>query len=133
MAWHVKHNRALHDRVLVLNVTIEPMPFVRPEDRLSFAEEAPNLWRATAHFGFMDRPDIPALLDEAKSRGCGILVDDVTYYVGRETVVSRPDGQGLPVWVESIFAMMERNAAQVTDFFRLPVEKVVEIGRQIAI
>jgi KUP system potassium uptake protein len=133
MAWHVKHNRALHSRIMVINVSIEPMPWVRKEDRLRVVQEAPNFWRATAYFGFMERPDIPAVLDEAKQKGCNLLLDDVTYYVGRETVVSREDGRGLPIWEEAMFAVMERNAAQVTDFFRLPVDQVVEIGRQIAI
>ncbi len=133
MAWHVKHNRALHERVMILNVSIEPVPWVRKEDRIEFVEEAPSLWRVTANFGFMERPDIPAVLAEAKQKGCGILLEDVTYYVGHETVVSREDGRGLPKFVEKIFAMMERNAAQVTDFFRLPVDQVVEIGRQVAI
>jgi KUP system potassium uptake protein len=133
MAWHVKHNRALHSRIMVINVSIEPMPWVRKEDRLRVVQEAPNFWCATAYFGFMERPDIPAVLDEAKQKGCNLLLDDVTYYVGRETVVSREDGRGLPIWEEAMFAVMERNAAQVTDFFRLPVDQVVEIGRQIAI
>jgi KUP system potassium uptake protein len=133
MAWHVKHNRALHERIMVLNVSIEPVPWVRKEDRLSFKEEAPNLWRGFAHFGFMERPDIPSLLQEARERGCGIAAGDVTYYVGRETIVPREDGAGLPRWLQGIFAVMDRNAWQVTDFFRLPVDKVVEIGRQVAI
>jgi KUP system potassium uptake protein len=133
MKWHVKHNRALHERIMIMNVSVEPVPYVRGEDRLHFFQEAPNLWRATANFGFMERPDIPALLHEAQAKGCGIATDDVTYYVGRETVVSREDGEGLPHWLEAIFATMERNSAQVTDFFRLPVDQVVEIGRQVAI
>lgn len=133
MAWHVKHNRALHERVLVLNVSIEPVPWVRKDDRVTFIQEAPNFWRATAYFGFMERPDIPAVLRAAKEMGCNLLLDDVTYYVGHETVVSREDGKGLPHFVEAIFAVLDRNAAQVTDFFKLPLDKVVEIGRQIAI
>ena len=133
MAWHVKHSRALHERIMVINVSIEPVPWVRKEDRLLVVQEAPDFWRATANFGFMERPDIPAVLSEAKEKGCNILLDDVTYYVGRETVVSRVNGQALPKWQESLFAAMERNANQVTDFFRLPVDQVVEIGRQVAI
>jgi KUP system potassium uptake protein len=133
MAWHVKHNRALHERVMVINVSIEPVPFVREEDRLRFHVEAPNFWRATVNYGFMERPEIPPILEEAKARGCDLNLGDVTYYVGRETVVSRADGKGLPKWQELIFAAMERNASQVTDFFRLPVDQVVEIGRQVAI
>jgi KUP system potassium uptake protein len=133
MSWHVKHNRSLHESVMVINVSIEPVPFVRPEDRLRFFPEGPNFWRATVNYGFMERPEIPPVLEEAKARGCDICLNDVTYYVGRETVVSRTDGKGLPKWEELIFAAMERNAAQVTDFFRLPVDQVVEIGRQVAI
>ena len=133
MSWHVKHNRALHERIMVVNVSIEPVPFIHPADRFSFFEEAPNFWRATANYGFMERPAIPPILEEARQGGCDIDLDDVTYYVGRETVVARPDGGGLPKWREFIFAIMERNALQVTDFFRLPVDQVVEIGRQVAI
>ncbi len=133
MAWHVKHNRSLHERIMVINVSIEPVPVVRKEDRLRFFAEAPNFWRATVNYGFMERPAIPPVLEEAKERGCDLNLDDVTYYVGRETVVPRTDGKGLPRWQEAIFAAMERNADQVTDFFRLPVDQVVEIGRQVAI
>ena len=133
MAWHVKHNRALHEKVMVINVCVEPIPFVDEPDRLHFFLEAPNFWRATANFGFMERPDIPAILLKAKERGCYISVDDITYYVGRETVVSREDGSGLPEWAEVLYAAMERNSAHVSDFFRLPPDQVVEIGRQVAI
>ena len=133
MTWHVKHNRSLHERIMVLNVSIEPVPWVRAEDRVRTVQEAPNFWRATAYFGFMERPDIPPVLKEAKQKGCDLLLDDVTYYVGRETVVSREDGKGLPKWRESLFAVMERNAVQVTDYFKLPEDQVVEIGRKVAV
>ncbi len=133
MSWHVRHNRALHERILIINVSIELVPFIHPTDRFRFYEEAPNFWRAAVHYGFMERPAIPPILERAKAEGCDLDLSDVTYYVGRETVVSRPDGKGLPKWQELIFAAMERNAAQVTDFFRLPVDQVVEIGRQVAI
>ena len=133
MAWHVHHNRALHERVMVLNVSIEPVPWVRNEDRLRFVQEAPNLWRAAASFGFMERPDIPAALREAKEKGCSISLEDVTYYIGHETVMSREDGEGLPTWEVSLFSVMDRNEAKVTDFFKLPRNDVVEIGREVAI
>jgi KUP system potassium uptake protein len=133
MSWHVKHNRALHEKIMIVNVSVEPVPWVAPSDRLRFFQEAPGVWRATGNFGFMERPDIPAILEEARSRGCPISLSDVTYYVGRETVVPREDGSGLPAWIEGAFAAMDRNAATVTDFFRLPPDQVVEIGRQVAI
>ena len=81
----------------------------------------------------MERPHIPELLYASKALGCTIDLDDVTYYVGHETVVGREDGKGLPAWQERIFAVMERNAAHVSDFFSLPNDQVVEIGRQVAI
>ena len=133
MSWHVKHNRALHERIMIINVSIESVPFIHPTDRFRFFEEAPNFWRASVHYGFMERPSIPPLLEEANAEGCDLDLSDVTYYVGRETVVSRPDGKGLPKWKQFIFAAMERNASQVTEVFRLPVDQVVEIGRQVAI
>ncbi len=81
----------------------------------------------------MERPNIPALLKTAHARGCNIDLDDITYYVGHETVISRNDRKGLPRWFEAIFAAMQRNSAHVADYFRLPSDAVVEIGRQIAI
>jgi KUP system potassium uptake protein len=133
MVWHVKHNRALHEHLFVLRVEILSVPWVSPGNRISFKEVAPNFWRAEAHFGFMERPNIPVLLTTSKSLGCTVDLDDVTYYVGHETVVAREDGMGLPAWQERIFAVMERNAVHVSDFFSLPSDQVVEIGRQVAI
>jgi KUP system potassium uptake protein len=133
MLWHVKHNRALHEHVFVLRVEIQSVPWVSPANRLGIAELAPNFWRADARFGFMERPHIPELLADSKALGCTIDLDDVTYYVGHETVVSREDHKGLPAWQERIFAVMERNATHVSDFFSLPNDQVVEIGRQVAI
>jgi len=133
MVWHVKHNRALHEQLFVLQVTILPVPWVKDSDRISVTEVFPKFWRAEARYGFMERPDIPALLTASKSQGCQVDLSDVTYYVGHETVVRREDGKGLPAWQEELFALMERNAAHVSDFFRLPNDRVVEIGRQIAI
>jgi KUP system potassium uptake protein len=133
MIWHVRHNRALHEHVFVLRVEILSVPWVSSRDRIALTEVAPNFWRADTRFGFMERPHIPDLLLNSKSLGCTVDVGDVTYYVGHETVVSREDGLGLPAWQERFFAVMERNAIHVSDFFSLPNDQVVEIGRQVAI
>ena len=133
MVWHVKHNRALHERLFILTVIIRQVPWVRDDERLAFEEVAPNFWRATARYGFMERPDIPALLAHAHARGCKLDLSDVTYYVGHETIVPREDGAHLPRWLEAIYAAMQRNSVHVSDFFRLPGDSVVEIGREIAI
>src|SRR5262249_54536711 len=128
-----KHNRALHECLFVLRVEILSVPWVRTDNRISLEECAPNFWRAEARFGFMERPHIPELLAAGKSLGCTADLGDVTYYVGHETVISRKDGRGLPAWQERIFIVMERNAVHVSDFFSLPTDQVVEIGRQVAI
>jgi len=133
MIWHVRHNRALHEHILVLRVEILPVPYVSQRNRMTVAQVAPNYWRAEARFGFMERPHIPELLGFGKSLGCTIDLNDVTYYVGHETVIGREDGKGLPAWQEQLFAVMERNAVHVSDFFSLPNDQVVEIGRQVAI
>jgi KUP system potassium uptake protein len=132
LQWHLKHSRALHQRVFILNVSTEMVPYVETADRLHFEQVAPGFWRGVAKFGFMQRPDIPALLQVAHDHGCAITTEDITYFVGHETVVARGAG-GLPRWVEALFAFMQRNSAHVTDYFRLPAETVVEVGREIAI
>jgi KUP system potassium uptake protein len=133
LVWHIKHNRALHQHVLVLRVEIQSVPWVSGRDRMTVTEIAPDFWRADARYGFMERPHIPELLAAGKLLGCTVDLDDVTYYVGHETVISREEGDGLPAWQERFFAVMERNATHVSDFFSLPNDQVVEIGRQVAI
>ncbi|MDQ6869675.1 MAG: KUP/HAK/KT family potassium transporter [Pseudomonadota bacterium] len=133
MDWHVKHNRALHEQLLALRVVTESIPWVNESERQSVIAVVPNFWRATARYGFMERPDIPALLRQAQAQGCPLQLDDVTYYVGHETIVHREDGTAIARWEEALFAAMERNAVHVSDFFRLPSDSVVEIGRQVAI
>ena len=133
MSWHVKHSRALHRTLFVLTGTIEAVPWIDPAQRLSVSEIAPNFWRAEARYGFLERPDIPELLRQAHERGCTIDLSDVTYYVGHETVLPAENDKLLPHWVEALFALMQRNSTHLTDYFKLPIEQVVEIGREVSI
>jgi KUP system potassium uptake protein len=133
MIWHLSHSRSLHERLFVLTVETDSAPWVNDAKRLAMAEVAPQFWRVSARYGFMERPDIPALLRQAHERGCGIDLSDITYYVGHETVLSRDDGKGLPKWIAACFEVMQRNSVHLSDYFRLPSDAVVEIGRQISI
>ena len=133
MLWHLKQNRALHEHVLVLRVLTESRPRVLWPELMTIAKEGENFWRVTTHFGFMQRPDIPRLMHQAAQKGCGVGLDDVIYYVGHEIILHKERGPALPHWQEALFAAMLRNASHVTDYFRLPSEQVVEIGRQISI
>jgi KUP system potassium uptake protein len=133
LVWHLKHNRALHEPVIIMGLGFGSTPRVDPEHRIALTQLAPQFWRADVRYGFMETPDIPKLLAECKVRGCVIDLKDITYYVGHETIISREDGKGLPRWQEAAFAVMFRNAARLSDFLKLPNDQIVEIGRQIAI
>ena len=128
MVRHLKHNRALHDRLFILTVTTELIPWVRRSERFVIEELAPQFWRASARYGFMEHQDIPALLRLAHAQGCGIDLSDITYYVGHVTVVPGDDAKALPRWVEALFALMQRNSLHLTDYFELPPDAVVEVG-----
>ena len=109
-------------------------PWTAPDERLTIASLAPNFWRGTARYGFMERPDIPHLLHQTPALGCHLQLDDVTYYVGHETIVRAEDGRrALWPWEQALYAAMARNALHVSDFLRLPSDSVVEIGRQVSI
>lgn len=132
MLWHVKHNRALQENVFVLNAVTESIPWVKNSERLLVTEVHPNYWRATARFGFMEKPDIPSVIKQACLLN-SLNLDDVVYYVGHGTIVPSEDARGLAKLQEALYIAMERNSVHVSDFFRLPNDNVVLIGRRIAI
>jgi KUP system potassium uptake protein len=133
MKWHVRMNRALHEHLLVLTIVIESVPWVLEHDRLTLEEFAPDFWRATVHYGFMERPDIPAVLRSSHALGCPLQLHDVTYYVGHESIIRAESAPRLPAWEVIPYAWMVRNAAHVNDILHLPSDSVVEIGREIAL
>ena len=133
MLWYLSHARALHDRVFILRLDSLPQPWSRYVGRLSIEKLAPGFWRGSASYGFMERPNVPMLMREAELDGCDIDLADVTYFIGHETVVPRENGVGLPRWIVLPFAFMQRNSAHAADYFRLPPNAVVEIGREVAI
>jgi len=131
--WHVAHNRALHRHIVVLTIMITQHAWVQEEMRFTAEKIAPDFWRLIGTYGFMEKPDIPKLLQQARAAGCELDLSDVTYYVGHETVIHCPDGKGLPLWQEKIYALLQRNSAKITDYLHLPSDSVVEIGRQIEV
>jgi KUP system potassium uptake protein len=133
VVWHLRHIRSLHGSIVIANVVTELVPYVAAEERVDVQEIAPQVWRVHVHFGFMEQPDIPALLQRAQAKGYPVDSSNVTYFIGRETVVRREDGKGLPRLVQSVFAFLLRNSSEAIEYFRLPRDMVVEIGRQFAI
>lgn len=133
MFWHVQLNRALQQRVVVLQWSILSVPRVAEGDRFTINQEAPDFWRVEAKYGFMEMPDVPRLLAFCMAAGCPIDLSDVTYYVGRTSIVPREDGKGLPTWQRAPFAAMTRNSARMSDYLKVPNDRLVEIGRQIPV
>lgn len=132
MLWHVDHSRSLHETLIALRVSILQVPWVGESERLHITEIAPNFWSLEAHYGFMERPRLPELLQSAHAHGCAVDPTQAVFYVGHNRVLPSSHSK-LRRWQQSLFMLMERNAAHASDVFGLPGEQVVEIGRQLKI
>ena len=131
----VKHNHVLHQRVVLVTVLIEESPRIADEDRAEIIEVIPGITRVILHYGFMQYPTIYEGLTLACQQGKlpGIDLTDITYYIGRETIIPREDVPGMWVWRESLFAFLQRNAERSAAFFGVPTRQVVEYGTEIEI
>lgn len=131
----VKHNRVLHERVVLVTVLIEEVPHVPDEERAEVIEIIPAIARVVLHYGFMQNPTIYEGLKLACRQGKlpGIDLSDITYYVGRETIIPREDVPGMWVWRESLFAFLQRNAERSAAFFGVPTGQVIEFGTELEI
>jgi KUP system potassium uptake protein len=129
---NLKHNRVLHERVIFLTVTTEDVSFVPLSDRVEITMLAEGFWRVIAHYGFRQEPDVPDILELAAAKGLEFRKDQTTYFLGRETIISAPK-PGMARWRERLFGIMVRNARPATSYFRLPPDRVVELGTQVEI
>jgi KUP system potassium uptake protein len=131
----VKHNQVLHQRVLLVTVQIEESPRVTDEDRADVYEISPGITRVILHYGFMQYPTVFEGLKLAcqQAKLPRINLSNVTYYIGRETIIPREDIPGMWVWREAVFAFLQRNAERTAAFFDVPTGQVVEFGTEIEI
>ncbi len=128
----LKHYKAMHEQVILLTVVTEEVSHLRNDERLEFDELGGGMYRVAARYGFMEEPDIPALLKRvSEEHGLKIPPMDTTYFLGRETLIVTVRPSGMATWREKIFASMMRNAESAARFFRLPPNRVVELGAQI--
>ncbi len=129
---NLKHNKVLHERILILTVVIDEVPFVRTEDRVEVTDLGENFYRLALHYGFMQQPDIPTALKHVDNCGPEIRMMDTSFFLARQTLLpsARP---GMPIWREQLFAWMLRNAETAMEFFNLPTNRVVELGSQVEI
>ncbi len=145
---HLKHNKVLHEKVVLMTVEAAEIPTVAPADRVTVTPRGEGFFEVIARYGFMETPDVPAVLgaigdrlrepDEAKAPS--MRLSDITFYLGRETLIVGPRAPGAPkaaggmaAWRAKLFGVMTRNAQSATAYFGLPPNRVVELGAQIQV
>jgi KUP system potassium uptake protein len=127
---NVRYNKVLHENVIVLTVSTAQVPHVSREDRLTIERLGDGVFDVRVRYGFMEDPIVPDALDEVRHRGLHLDLEDVTFFLGRETIIVTKQ-RGMAIWREKLFVLMARNAVRATAFFRLPPERVVELGVQV--
>jgi KUP system potassium uptake protein len=132
---HLRHNRVLHERVIIVSVVVTDEPRASEEEHLKLAPIGEGIQRLIVHIGFMDKPNVPAAIRLAAARGLlpGVDPDDVTYVVGRQTVIPTESRPGMALWREMLFATLNRNAELSADYFCIPAAQTIEIGIPIEI
>jgi len=129
---NLKHNKVLHENVLFVNVRTEDVPEITADKRMEVTELAPGIHRVGLHYGFMESPNIPRALEELSARGIKFDSMQASYFLGRELLVASTVPK-MSLWRMWLFLTMARNAVPVTEFFRIPPDRVVELGVRIAI
>jgi KUP system potassium uptake protein len=129
---NLKHNKVLHERVILLTVRIEDVPYVPLEKRLDTNDYGSGFYRVVLRYGFMEEIDVPSALAQLKGIGQQCRMMDTSFFLARQTLLasSRP---GMAIWREKLFAWMLRNAESAMEFFKLPTNRVVELGSQVEI
>jgi KUP system potassium uptake protein len=129
---NIKHNKVLHERVIVLTVHISDVPYVGEEDRCSIEELGDGFFRVIFNYGFMQETDVPAALKRREMCGGPFDMMQTSFFLSRQTLLTA-ENPGMMIWREKLFAWMMRNAATPMEFFRLPTNRVVELGSQVEI
>ena len=130
LAHNLRYNKVLHKHVVTLMVTTQPVPHVPPNKQTTVRPLGQGVFEVIVRYGFMEDPNVPEALVRASEQGLTLDVEDITYFLGRETLIVSKN-PGMAMWRERLFALMTRNAVRATTFFRLPPERVVELGVQV--
>ena len=129
---NIKHNKVLHERVVILTVQIDDVPYRDADARCEMHDLGDGFYRAILHYGFMEETDVPQGLKRMQACGGEFDMMDTSFFLSRQTLLPS-EKPGMPIWREKIFAWMLRNAATAMEFFRLPTNRVVELGSQVEI
>jgi KUP system potassium uptake protein len=142
---HLKHNKVLHEQVILMSVVTQEVPEINASERVSVEKLEHGFFRVTARYGFMEQPNVPEILQWAREAGIKAKTNDTTFYLGRERIIisdgerkpgtrRAPDDVVLPRmarWRKKLFVLMSRNARSATEFFGIPPNRVVELGAQV--
>jgi KUP system potassium uptake protein len=129
---NIEHNKILHDTNIFVSVIVEDIPRVPATERIEVQNLGAGFYRIILYYGFMDQIDLPRALTLARLEGVVIDPSELTYFLGREHILVTGRA-GIPLWREHLFAFLSSNSRPATDFFRLPRDRVVEMGSQIEI
>mgnify|MGYP001765903093 CR=1 FL=1 len=129
---NIKHNKVLHERVVILTVAIQDVPVVDPAKRYEIKDMGNGFYRLTLKYGFMEETDVPAALKQVTTCGAPFEMMKTSFFLSRQTLIAS-EKPGMALWREKLFAWMLRNAASAMEFFRLPSNRVVELGSQLEI
>ncbi|KAB7645470.1 potassium transporter Kup [Polymorphobacter fuscus] len=129
---NLKHNKVLHDRIMILTVVVDEVPYVSDEDRIGTHDLGNNFYRIFVRYGFMQEIDIPAVLKKVENCGPKLKMMETSFFLSRQTLLAS-DRPGMALWREHLFSWMMRNAESAMDFFKLPTNRVVELGSQVEI
>ncbi|MBP8235610.1 MAG: potassium transporter Kup [Rhizorhabdus sp.] len=129
---NLKHNKCLHERVILLTVKIADVPYVRTTERVTCADLGQGFFRIVINYGFMEDPDVPAVLADTQTCGPAFKMMDTSFFLARQTLLPS-EHPGMAIWREKLFSWMLRNAESAMEFFKLPTNRVVELGSQVEI
>jgi len=129
----LQHFGVLHENVVLLSVDTGEVPHVVRGERARVEEMGDGFYRVRLRYGFMEDPDVPEALEGVRQSGLDLDPERTTFFLGRETLIASRGRVGMALWREFLFVFMARNARTASSFFRLPAERVVELGTQIEI
>jgi KUP system potassium uptake protein len=129
---NMKHNKVLHERVVLMSVRVHDVPHVSDEERVEVGELGRDFWKVTAHYGFVDEPDVPRALASCRARGLAADLMLTSFFLSRETLIPA-HGQGLNPVEERLFMALAASGLSATAYFRIPPDRVVEVGAQVEI
>ena len=130
---NLKHNQVVHERVIILTVKVEGVPHVDVQNRIETKEVGEGFYRVILHYGFMEEVDIPGDLQLVKDAGGPFNMMSTSFFLGRQKLIATKEKPGMALWREKLFAWMLKSSESAMEFFRLPINRVIELGSQVQI